>query len=65
MGGQYIANLPFPPFPFHQASLTIHQYPFILLSRGGIARLKGFAQEHNTMKSLIRLQCEYDVQYTY
>ena len=65
MGGQYIANLPFPPFPFHQASLTIHQYPLIFLSRGGTARLKSFAQEYNTMKSLSRLQFEYDVQYTY
>ena len=54
MGGQYIANLPFPPFPFHQASLTIHQYPLIFLSRGGTARLKSFAQEYNT-----------NVQYTY
>ena len=65
MGGQYIANLPFPPFPFHQASLTIHQYPFIFLSRGGTARLKSFAHEHNAMKSLSTLQCEYDVKYTY
>ena len=36
-----------PPPAFHQASLTIHQYPFVLLGGElGTERVKGFAQGH-------------------
>ena len=37
------------PLPFHQTSLTIHQYPFLLLVERSILRVKCFAQAHNTM----------------
>ena len=37
---------------FHQASMTIHQDPFILLGgerERGTVKIKCFAQEHNTL----------------
>ena len=38
----------YPP-PFHQASLTICWYPFILLVERSTVRVESFAQKHNTM----------------
>ena len=35
--------------PFHQASLTICWYPFILLVERSTVRVESFAQKHNTM----------------
>ena len=38
----------YPP-PFHQASLTICGYPFILLVERSTVRVESFTQKHNTM----------------